>query len=83
LIRPIAFAVALVALAACSPKGSAEKTGENIDSAIEEGTQGSKNLSDGPVERAGESIDKATGKERTDLPDAAADAVDGNAKTKP
>lgn len=81
--RAILLAVAVVALGACSPKGSAEKTGENIDSAIEEGTQGSKNLGDGPVERAGESIDNATGKERTDLPDAAADAADGNAKTQP
>jgi hypothetical protein len=84
MIRSIILAVAVASLgAACSPKGSAEKAGENIDSAIEEGTQGSKNLGDGPLEGAGESLDKATGNERTDLPDAAADAVDGKSSTKP
>ena len=83
MIRPIIFALAVAALGACSPQGSAEKTGESIDSAIEEGAQGSKNLGDGPVERLGESVDGATGKERNDLPDAAADAVDGKASTKP
>jgi hypothetical protein len=84
MIRPIILVVAMAALgAACSPQGSAEKAGENIDSAIEETTQGSKNLGDGPLESAGESIDKATGSERNDLPDAAADAVDGKSSTKP
>lgn len=84
MFRPILIVAAVAALgAACSPQGSAEKAGENLDSAIEETTQGSKNLGDGPIEGAGESIDKATGNERTDLPDAASDAVDGKASTKP
>ena len=84
MFRPIILVAAVAALgAACSPEGGAEKAGENIDSAIEETTQGSKNLGDGPLEGAGESIDKATGTERNDLVDAASDAVDGNAATKP
>ncbi len=84
MFRPIILVAAVAALgAACSPEGSAEKAGENIDSAIEETTQGSKNLGDGPLEGAGESLDKATGTERNDLGDAASDAVDGNAATKP
>ena len=47
-------ALAAVSLGACSPAGDAEKAGENMDSAIEEATQGEKNLSDGPLENAGE-----------------------------
>lgn len=84
MIRPIMFAIVVAVFgAACSPKEGAEKAGENLDSAIEETTQGSKNLGDGPLESAGESIDKATGNERQDLPDAASDAIDGKASTKP
>jgi hypothetical protein len=85
-----AVATALVAAfvmsaAACSPEGSAEKTGENMDSAIEEATQGEKNMGDGALERAGESIDNATGKQEAnkDPADAVSDATDGDARTKP
>ena len=48
----------LAALAACQP-GGAEKAGEKADSAIEEATGGQKDLTDGPMENAGEAVDKA------------------------
>ena len=48
----------LAALAACQP-GGAEKAGEKADSAIEEATGGQKVLTDGPMENAGEAVDKA------------------------
>jgi len=77
-----AAAAAMLGLAACGD--SAEKTGENLDSAIEEATQGEENLQDGPLESAGESIDNATGTERSgDLGDTVNDATDGNPNTNP
>lgn len=57
-----AAAAAMLSLAACD--GSAEKAGENMDSAIEEATQGEENLGDGALEQAGESIDEATGNQQ-------------------
>lgn len=85
MLRSIAIAAAaasLLGLAACD--GSAEKTGENMDSSIEEATQGEENLGDGPLEQAGESIDEATGGERTnDGADALNDATDGDKSTNP
>jgi len=45
-------------LAACSP-GTAEKAGEKADSAYEESTTGQKDLTDGPLENAGEAVDRA------------------------
>lgn len=75
-------AAAMLSLAACGD--SAEKTGENLDSAIEEATQGEENLQDGALENAGESIDNATGAERSDdLGDTVNDATDGNPNTNP
>lgn len=75
-------AVAMLGLAACGE--SAEKTGENMDSAIEEATQGEENLGDGALEQAGEGIDNATGNERQgDVGDAINDATDGDASTTP
>lgn len=75
-------AAALLALAACGQ--SAEKTGENMDSAVENATQGHENLSDGALEQTGEAVDKATGHERSgDAGDAINDATDGNANTHP
>ena len=59
-IATAAAAAATLGLAAWGD-GSAEKTGENMDSAIEEATQGQENLGDGPLERAGEQIDETTG----------------------
>jgi hypothetical protein len=73
----------LFALAACSPEGSAEKAGEDMDSAIEEAAQGQINRGDGVLENAGEAIDSATGRQNTDPVDAVNDATDGNANTRP
>lgn len=77
-----AAVAATLGLAACG--GSAEKAGENADSAIEEATQGEENLEDGALERAGESIDEATGNQQNDDgADALNDATDGNESTNP
>lgn len=77
-----AAAAAMLSLAACD--GSAEKAGENMDSAIEEATQGHENLGDGALERAGESIDQATGNQQNhDAADAINDATDGDRTTNP
>lgn len=85
MLKSIAAAAAIFAamgLAACD--GSAEKAGENADSAIEEATQGHENLGDGPLEQAGEGIDEATGNQsNTDGADALNDATDGDASTNP
>lgn len=85
MLKTIATAAVLCAamgLAACD--GSAEKAGENLDSSIEEATQGHENLGDGPLEQAGESIDEATGNQQnTDGADILNDATDGNASTNP
>ena len=63
---------------------SAEKAGENADSAIEEATQGQENLGDGPLEQAGEGVDEATGNQQNnDAADAVNDATDGNSSTNP
>ena len=55
------------------------KAGENMDSAIEEATQGQENLGDGALEQAGEGIDEATGNQQNnDAADAINDATDGD-----
>jgi len=75
-------AAAMLSLAACD--GSAEKSGENLDSAIEEATQGEENLGDGPLEQAGEEIDEATNNtQNNDAADALNDATDGDESTNP
>jgi hypothetical protein len=82
MIATAAFLAGAMGLAACD--GSAEKAGENADSAIEEATQGQENLGDGALERAGESIDEATGNpQNNDAADAVNDATDGNPNTNP
>ncbi|HRK63292.1 MAG TPA: hypothetical protein PLN53_02810 [Terricaulis sp.] len=82
IIATAAAAAAMLGLAAC--EGGAEKAGENMDSAVEEATQGEENLGDGAFEQAGESIDNATGNERQgDLGDAVNDATDGDPDTTP
>jgi len=81
-LATVLAAAATLGLAACD--GGAESTGENLDSAIEEATQGEENLGDGPLERAGEAIDEAGGQERNDsAADAINDATDGNSATNP
>jgi len=82
-ILAAAASAALLGVAACND-GSAEKTGENMDSAIEEATQGEENLGDGPLEQAGEAVDEATGAaSNSDAADAVNDATDGNPSTNP
>lgn len=66
--------------------GGAENSGENMDSAIEEATQGEENLGDGPLEQAGENIDEAADNAEDgadDAADAVNDATDGNPATNP
>jgi len=82
IIATAAAAAAMLGLAACG--GSAEKTGENLDSSIETAANGEENLGDGPLEQAGEAVDEATGTERTDDgADSLNDATDGDASTNP
>jgi hypothetical protein len=82
MIATAAVVVAALGLAACD--GGAEKAGENMDSAIEEATQGHENLGDGPLEQAGEAVDEATGNTQSnDAADALNDATDGNPSTNP
>jgi hypothetical protein len=85
MLKILATAVAaagLLSLAACGD--SAEEAGENMDSAIEEATQGEENLGDGPLEQAGESVDETTGGNQNEDPaDALNDATDDDAGTNP
>jgi hypothetical protein len=82
MIATAAVVAAAMGLAACD--GSAEKAGENMDSAIEEATRGEENLGDGALEQAGEGIDEATGNQQNnDAADALNDATDGDASTNP
>ena len=62
------------ALAACGD--SAEKQGEEMDSAIEETVTGEIDTDDGLLENTGEAIDEVTGNENTDPIDAVGDAVE-------
>jgi hypothetical protein len=57
--------------------------GEDVDSAIEKTVDGEENLSDGAFEKAGEAVDNTVGVERRNDADSIADAVDGEAETKP
>lgn len=74
-------------LAACSA-GDAEKAGERADSAYEEMTQGQKDLTDGPLENAGEAVDRAATdagntieREANQAKEDLKSATDGNPKT--
>jgi hypothetical protein len=66
--------LAAFALAACGD--SAEKQGEEMDSAIEETVTGEIDTDDGLLENTGEAIDEVTGTENTDPIDAVGDAVE-------
>ncbi len=84
--KTVLAAVAVLAFAglgACSQEGSSEQAGEDMDSAIEEATQGEINRGDGALENAGEAIDQATGRENDDPVDAIHDATDDNPATQP
>lgn len=74
-------AAAVCALGACGD--SAEEAGENLDTQIEEATQGGANSADGAFERAGEAIDETTGDANNDAADALSDATDGDERTNP
>jgi hypothetical protein len=76
-------ALGFVSLGGCSEEGSSERAGEDMDSAIEEATQGEINRDDGPLENAGEAIDQATGHENDDPVDAIHDAADDNPDSQP
>ncbi len=81
-IATAAAATAMLSLAACD--GGAERSGENLDSSIEEALQGHENLGDGPLEQAGESIDEISGNQQNDdAADAINDATDGDSSTNP
>ncbi len=70
-----ACALALAACGQSAVQGSAEEAGERADTQFEQATEGSTDLSDGPLENAGEAIDEAK-------QDAQA-ATDGNSATQP
>lgn len=78
--KAMVLAVAALAIGGLS---ACEKAGENLDNAVEEVGGGQRDLSDGPMEKAGEAVDNALGVERKDDADAISDAVDGDASTKP
>lgn len=69
-ISTLALAIfAAASLSACQP-GDAEKAGENADSAYEESVDGNKDLTDGPLENAGEAVDAAAANAREGVNDA-------------
>ncbi|MBL8557204.1 MAG: hypothetical protein JNM47_00665 [Hyphomonadaceae bacterium] len=83
----ISAILAGLSLAACSA-GDAEKAGERADSAYEEMTQGQKDLTDGPLENAGEAVDRAATdagntieREANQAKEDLKNATDGNPKT--
>ena len=61
----------MAALAACQP-GGAEKAGEKADSAYKKATTGQKDLTDGPMENAGEAVDRAAADAKEGATDAGA-----------
>ena len=75
-------AMMAVAILGVSGLGACEKAGENMDNAIDD-VRGERDPSDGAMEKAGEAIDKTIGTERRNDADSVADAVDGDASTKP
>jgi hypothetical protein len=75
-------AMMAVSVLGVSGLGACEKAGENMDNAIDD-VRGERDPSDGAMEKAGEAIDKTIGTERRNDADSVADAVDGDASTKP
>ena len=75
-------AMMAVAILGVAGLGACEKAGENMDNAIDD-VRGERDLSDGAMEKAGAAIDKTVGTERRNDADSVADAVDGDASTKP
>ena len=75
---------ALVAVASLglAGLGACEEAGENVDNAIDD-VRGERDPGDGAMEKAGAAIDKTVGTERANDADSVADAVDGDASTRP
>lgn len=77
------FLVLAVAGLALGGVSACEKAGEDIDNALEEADGGPRDLSDGPMEKAGEAVDNTLGVERKNDADSLADSVDGDSATDP
>lgn len=76
-------ALGFAGLAACSqeandPVTNAEEAGERADSMFEQSTTGETDLTDGPLENAGEKIDEANREAGVDVPPDAPPPVDTN-----
>lgn len=84
-MRLALIALSAIALTACGQgQGqSAEQQGEELDNRLEETFTGQTNSGDGALERAGETIDNATGQQNADPVDAVSDATDGDESTNP
>lgn len=68
----IAAAVSTLALVACGPSSNtAEQAGQAADTKMEQATTGDTNLSDGPMENAGEAIDQGREQAADQMQDAA------------
>lgn len=70
-----------LALVACG--GSAEKQGEDMDSAAEETFTGEVKTDDGLLENTGEAIDEVTGSEKPDPVDPVSDAAEETTEDAP
>ncbi len=77
----VAAAGLTLLLGACG-QGASEKAGQDADSAYENATQGHENLSDGPMENAGEAVDDAA-QGMAQEGERAADAIEDASKGEP
>jgi hypothetical protein len=75
-------AMMVVTILGVTGLGACEKAGENMDNAIDD-LRGERDLGDGAMEKAGAAIDNTVGTERRNDADSVADAIDGDASTKP
>jgi hypothetical protein len=75
-------AMMVVTILCVTGLGACEKAGENMDNAIDD-LRGERDLGDGAMEKAGAAIDNTVGTERRNDADSVADAIDGDASTKP
>jgi hypothetical protein len=75
-------AMMVVTILGVAGLGACEKAGENMDNAIDD-LRGERDLGDGAMEKAGAAIDNTVGTARRNDADSVADAIDGDASTKP
>ncbi len=80
MMKSVGLALAILGVAGLA---ACEKAGEGMDSAIEKVTTGEEKPSDGAFEKAGEAVDNTLGIDRKNDADSIADAIDGDAATKP